>query len=106
VAAAVQDHDREEQQVKVRLGVDIACRAAHRAACADETGKIIWSGHRFHTRAEDLQALWAKLPSDTTEVLVVLEPTRNAWVPLAAWFRRRGATVVLVPAEQSADLRA
>jgi transposase len=36
--------------------------------------------------------------------LVVLEPTRNAWVPLAAWFRRRGATVVLVPAEQSADL--
>lgn len=92
--------------MKVRLGVDIACRAAHRAACADETGKIMWSGHRFWTRAEDLQALWAKLPSDTTEVLVVLEPTRNAWVPLAAWFRRRGATVVLVPAEQSADLRA
>ena len=37
--------------------------------------------------------------------MVVMEPTRNAWVPLAAWFRRRGATVVLVPAEQSADLR-
>jgi len=36
----------------------------------------------------------------------VLEPTRNAWLPLAAWSRRRGATVVLVPAEQSADLRA
>lgn len=35
-----------------------------------------------------------------------MEPTRNAWVPLAAWFRRQGATVVLVPAEQSADLRA
>jgi hypothetical protein len=33
--------DREEQQVQVRLGIDIACRAAHRAACADETGKII-----------------------------------------------------------------
>jgi hypothetical protein len=27
-------------------------------------------------------------------------------VPLAAWFRRKGATVVLVPAERSADLRA
>jgi transposase len=36
---------------------------------------------------------------------VVMEPTRNAWVPLAAWFRRRGATVVLVPPERSADLR-
>jgi transposase len=92
--------------VKVRLGIDIACRAAHRAACAEETGRILWSGHRFHTRAQDLQALWAKLPGDASEVLVVLEPTRNAWVPLAAWFRRRGATVVLVPAEQSADLRA
>lgn len=92
--------------MKVRLGIDIACRAEHRAACADETGKIIWSDHRFCTHAEDLQALWTKLPSDTDQVLVVMEPTRNAWVPLAAWFRRRGATVVLVPAEQSADLRA
>src|SRR4029079_8449467 len=35
-----------------------------------------------------------------------MEPTRNAWVPLAAWFRRRGADVVLVPPERSADLRA
>jgi transposase len=34
-----------------------------------------------------------------------MEPTRNAWVPLAAWLRRRGATVVMVPPEQSADLR-
>jgi transposase len=54
----------------------------------------------------ELEALWAKLPSDADQVLVVMEPTRSAWVPLAAWFRRRGATVVLVPAEQSADLRA
>jgi len=35
----------------------------------------------------------------------LLEPTRNAWVPLAAWFRRQGAVVVMVPSEQSADLR-
>src|SRR5919204_59737 len=104
--AAVEDHDREEQQVKVRLGIGVACRAAHRAACADETGRIVWSGHRFSTRAEELQALWARLPGDAAEVLVVVEPTRNAWVPLAGWFRRRGATVVLVPSEQSADLRA
>lgn len=36
-----------------------------------------------------------------------MEPTRNTWVPLAAWFRRQGATatVVMVPPEQSADLR-
>jgi transposase len=34
-----------------------------------------------------------------------MEPTRNAWVPLAAWFRRHGAAVILIPPEQSADLR-
>ena len=40
-----------------------------------------------------------------SSLTVVMEPTRNAWVPLAAWFRRRGATVVMVPPEQSVDLR-
>lgn len=34
-----------------------------------------------------------------------MEPTRNAWVSLAAWLRAKGAAVVLVPAEQFADLR-
>jgi len=54
-----------------------------------------------------LERLWSKIPHDTVEGLtVVMEPTRNAWVPLAAWLRRRGAHVVLVSAERSADLRA
>ncbi len=34
-----------------------------------------------------------------------MEPTRNAWVPLAAWFRRLHGAVIMVPPEQSADLR-
>jgi transposase len=92
--------------VKIRLGVDIACRAAHQASCADEHGVMLWVGHRFHTDPDELEALWARLPTDATEVMVVMEPTRNAWVALAAWFRRRGATIVMVPSEQSADLRA
>jgi transposase len=48
--------------------------------------------------------LWARVPADA-QVTVVLEPTRNAWVPLAAWCQARGATVVLVPPGQSKDLR-
>ena len=91
--------------MKVRVGVDIACRSPHHAACADETGAMLWSGHRFRTDVAELEQLWAKLPADAEEVMVVMEPTRNAWVPLAAWFRRKGAVVVLVPAEQSSDLR-
>ena len=49
--------------------------------------------------------LWRDLACDPAELTVVMEPTRNAWIPVAAWFRRRGARVVLVPTTQSADLR-
>ena len=92
----------------VRIGVDIAVRAPHQASVADERGELLWSGYRFRTSPADLEQLWSRLPSRVAadEVTVVMEPTRNAWVPLAAWFRRRGAHVVLVPAERSADLRA
>jgi transposase len=94
--------------VSLRLGVDIACRAAHQVSLADEQGRFIWTGRRFRTTPTDLVRLWAMLPegTDPGEVLVVMEPTRNAWVPLAAWFRKKGADVALVPPERSADLRA
>lgn len=93
--------------MSVRLGIDIACRAAHQASLADDQGRFAWAGRRFRTTPSDLTALWAMLPAgiDPADVLVIMEPTRNAWVPLAAWFRRRGARVVLVPPERSADLR-
>jgi transposase len=91
--------------MKICIGIDVACRAAHRAACADETGKMLWANYRFRTSPADLEALWAKVPEDA-EVTVVMEPTRNAWVLLSSWLRRKGATIVMVPSEQSADLRA
>ena len=88
----------------MRLGIDVACRADHQASLADERGEFVWSAWRFRTTPADLEALWAKIPAGA-EVTVVMEPTRNAWVPLAAWLRARGAKVVVVPPEQSADLR-
>ena len=89
---------------ELTLGIDVACRAAHQASLADQAGRLAWSGRRFRTTTADLDRLWAAIPSPAA-VTVVLEPTRNAWVPLAAWFRRHGARVILVPPEQSADLR-
>jgi transposase len=86
------------------LGIDVAVRARHRATLADDTGAYVWSGAGFRTHPDDLAGLWEHVPEDA-QVTVVLEPTRNAWVPLAAWFQARGATVVLVPPEQSKDLR-
>ena len=90
----------------IRVGIDIACRADHRAACATTDGTLLWSNVRFQTRAEELENIWRRIPDGETDVTIVMEPTRNAWVPLAAWFRRHGAKVVLVPPEQSSDLRA
>lgn len=89
---------------EVRLGIDVACRSDHQATLANDAGEFLWSGWRFRTTAADLDALWAKVPDDAA-VTVVMEPTRNAWVPLAAWLRARGARIVVVPPEQSADLR-
>lgn len=89
------------------LGIDLACRAAHQASLAGPDGTIVWSGRKLFTRPRDLQRLWDDLDlEDPSELTVVMEPTRNAWVPVAAWFRRRGAKVTMVPTSQSADLRA
>src|SRR6478609_2644655 len=95
----------EGTRLKIRLGVDVACRAAHQASLADEQGRFLFVGHRFRTDPDELDTRWARLPKDAERIEVVMEPTRNACVALAAWFRRHGATVVMVPPEQSADLR-
>ena len=82
------------------LGVDLACRAAHVASLARRDGTFVWTGRKFCTRSTDLDRLWADLDLGAEDsLLVVMEPTRNAWAPVAAWFRRRGAEVVLVPTD-------
>ncbi|GAB3131453.1 hypothetical protein GCM10027289_17660 [Tsukamurella serpentis] len=87
------------------LGIDIACRAEHLATLARD-GTVLWRGRKFTTSASELGALWSDLDLDDPAALtVVLEPTRNAWIVLAQWFRARGAKVVMVPTTQSADLR-
>lgn len=87
------------------LGIDVAVRAAHQASLARD-GVTVWRGRKFWTRPAELERLWADLDlADPGELTVVLEPTRNAWIVVAEWFRRRGARVVMVPTTQSADLR-
>ena len=91
--------------MSMTLGIDVACRAEHQATLAID-GRPVWRGRQFLTRTSDLERLWADLDvADPGELTVVLEPTRNAWLVVAQWFRRRGARVVMVPTTQSADLR-
>lgn len=86
------------------LGIDLAVRAAHVATLADDKGKVVWGRRRFHNRRCDLAAL-SEAAGPATDLTVVMEPTRNSWVLVAAHFKAAGAKVVLVPPEQSADLR-
>jgi transposase len=87
-----------------RLGIDVACRSEHQATLTDRSGEILWTGFRFRTTITDLRSLWAKIPP-RADLTVIMEPTRNAWAPLAAWLEHRGAHIVLASPEQSADLR-
>ena len=45
------------------------------------------------TRPADLDKLWRDIDCPPGELTVVMEPTRNVWIIVAAWFRRRGARV-------------
>lgn len=86
------------------LGVDLGIRAAHVATLCDSQGEVVWSKRRFRNRHSELVELVDEI-GDCDELTVVMEPTRNAWVPVAAHFMAIGAKVVLVPPERAADLR-
>ena len=75
----------------LRLGIDIACRAAHQVSLADEQGRFIWTGRRLRTTPQDLARLWSMLPdgTDPAEVLVVMEPPA---MPGCRWPPGFGAT--------------
>jgi transposase len=93
--------------VELVLGIDLACRAAHQASLARADGTFVWTGKKFFTRPEELERIWVAIGLSENDTLrVVMEPTRNAWAPVASWFRRRGAVISMVPTTQSADLRA
>jgi hypothetical protein len=77
-------------EMAVTLGIDVAVRAAHQATLARD-GATVWRGRKFSTRPMDLERLWSDLDlADPGDLTVVVEPTRNAWIVLAEWFRRRG----------------
>lgn len=92
--------------MELPLGIDVACRAAHQASLARPDGTFVWTGRRFFTRPADLERLWAACNlSDEDTLRIVMEPTRNAWAPLASWFRHRGARVAMVPTTPAEPLR-
>jgi transposase len=86
------------------LGIDLAVRAPHVATLTNDRGEVVWTRRRFQSRPAALAAL-SKAAGPAAELTVVMEPTRSAWVVVAAHFQATGAKVVMVAPEQSADLR-
>ncbi len=89
------------------IGIDLAITAESRACVADATGEVL-AERGFHVRRHELEELFAAAIEGMTtddELVIVMEPTSSMWIAPTAFFRSKGATVHLVPPEQSADLR-
>jgi hypothetical protein len=83
---------RARLYVRCRLGLQRStCRDARRRR--RPAGVVEPSVPHGHSR---VAAVWAKVAAGA-RLQLVSEPTRNAWMPWTAWFRARGATVILLP---------
>src|SRR5215475_11982981 len=85
-----------DQEVRMRrVGIDIALRAAHKAAVYEDRDRL---GRPFSVEQtrEGIDELVRRATSNTSEpVEFVMEPTGLAWLPLAAELSRRGHRVYL-----------
>lgn len=89
------------------IGIDLAVTSAHKALVVDDRGGSCGGVISVHSTPEELQALLDQaLESSGPQepVRVVMEATGLAWLPVANFFRQRGAVVYLVNPRESADL--
>jgi transposase len=89
------------------LGIDLGITSDHTAVVVDDTGRV-----RARRRARSTVASLAVLEAAALDgadpgtcLVVVIEPTGSAWLPVAVFFGRRGHTVLRVTSAKAADLR-
>jgi transposase len=89
------------------LGVDLGITSDHTAVVVDNAGRVRARRRARSTVASltavEVAALAAAEPG--THLVVVVEPTGPAWLPVAVFFGRRGHTVLRVTSAKAADLR-
>jgi len=90
------------------VGIDLGIRGPHVATMVDGEGHPIGAPVRFRLVAAELRQLVQQvrhgLAADD-QVVVVLEPTGMAWLPLARWLGRAGCTVIRVKGQRVKALR-
>lgn len=99
------------QHMNLTLGIYLACRGAHQASLARPDGSYTWTGKKF-TRPPPRPRMNMGRPRTRRERHRNRGPRTHPQrlgarrLVVSSWFRRRGATIALVPTTQSADLRA
>jgi len=89
------------------LGIDLGVTSDHTAVVVDDTGRV-HARRRARSTVASLAALEATALATAaadTHLVVVIEPTGPAWLPVAVFFGRRGHTVLRVTSAKAADLR-
>ena len=89
------------------LGIDLGITSDHTAVVIDDAGSIC-ARRRARSTVASLAALEAAALATAelgTKLVVVMEPTGSAWLPVAVFYGRRGHTVLRVTSAKAADLR-
>jgi transposase len=89
------------------LGIDLGITSDHTAVVVDNAGRVRARGRARSTVASltALEAAALAAADPDTHLVVVVEPTGPAWLPVAVFFGRRGHTVLRVTSAKAADLR-
>jgi transposase len=89
------------------LGIDLGITSDHTAVVVDDAGRVR-ARRRARSTVASLAALEAAALATAepgTRLVVVVEPTGPAWLPVAVFYGRRGHTVLRVTSAKAADLR-
>src|SRR6266487_4544622 len=89
------------------LGIDLGITSDHTAVVVDDAGRVR-ARRRARSTVASLTALEAAALAGAdpgTHLVVVVEPTGPAWLPVAVFYGRRGHTVLRVTSAKAADLR-
>jgi transposase len=89
------------------IGIDLSVKSEHKAVIVDQAGRFVSPLLKIHTETASLGRLleMAQAGNPDGQVQAVMEPTGMAWMPVAVFLIRHGATVYLVNSQQVADLR-
>ena len=89
------------------VGIDLGIASAHTVRVLDESGREVCRRRCEPTRSSLIGIEQAAMAgaADGTRLVVVIEPTGPAWLPIAVFFGARGHTVFRVSSQKAADLR-